>query len=428
MPVRQLPPLLLFGGPGSSGAAASRRQLQMMTTGSGHGDQVARDHRPPRVLFLSTYPPTICGLATFTEALKGGLSVHRGTSSGMGVVGVAAYGDSPEVEGDLAIARVVPGAPGWVDTVAAASVDYDVLVIQHEYGIYGPDDGIALLDLLDAVTIPIVTTIHTVPIEPTQRQRVILETLVDRSAVVVLISTAARRFLVDGYRVDPSKLAVIPHGAHVFHETVESTDPRPLVVTWGLLGPGKGVEWGILAMDRLRHVRPQPRYLVQGETHPAVLRREGEAYRNRLRALVADNGLEDMVSIRGGYLSVPDLAKVVSSADIVLLPYDSRDQVASGVLVEAIAAGKPVVATSFPHAVELLAGGAGRLVRHEDPDSIAEGLLDLLEHPQAAAAAAEAARRLTPALEWKTVAQTYDEALRAMVARDRSERNRSRPA
>jgi glycosyltransferase involved in cell wall biosynthesis len=158
-----------------------------------------------------------------------------------------------------------------------------------------------------------------------------------------------------------------------------------------------------------------------------VFRREGEAYRNRLRALVADNGLEDMVRIQGGYLSVPDLAKVVSSANIVLLPYDSRDQAASGVLVEAIAAGKPVVATSFPHAVELLVGGAGRVVRHEDPDSIAEGLLDLLEDPQAVAAAAEAARQLTPVLAWGTVAQTYDEAFRTVAARDRSKRCRSRP-
>jgi glycosyltransferase involved in cell wall biosynthesis len=205
-----------------------------------------------------------------------------------------------------------------------------------------------------------------------------------------------------------------------------SPDLRPLVLTWGLLGPGKGIEWGILAMDRLRHVRPRPRYLVQGATHPAVLRREGEAYRNRLRALVADKGLEDVVTIQGGYLSIPDLAKVVTSADIVLLPYDSRDQVSSGVLVEAIAAGKPIVATAFPHAVELLAGGAGRVVRHEDPDSIAEGLLYLLEDREAATAAAEAARRLTPVLEWRTVARTYDEAFRRVAARHRSERNPGR--
>jgi glycosyltransferase involved in cell wall biosynthesis len=397
----------------------------MIATGPTQGDHEAQDWQPPRVLFLSTYPPTNCGLATFTEALMGGLTVHRGVSWGLGVVGVATDSDSPEVEGDPAIARVVPGAPGWVDRVAEVSIDYDILVIQHEYGIYGPDDGIALLDLLEAVTIPVVITIHTVPIEPTPRQRVILETLVERSVVAVLLTAAARRFLMDGYRVDPSKLTVIPHGAHVFTEPVVSPDPRPLVVTWGLLGPGKGIEWGILAMDRLRHVHPQPRYLVQGETHPAVLRREGETYRNQLRALVADKGLEDMVRIQGGYLSIPDLGKVVSSADIVLLPYDSRDQVASGVLVEAIAAGKPVVATSFPHAVELLAGGAGRVVRHQDPDSIAEGLLDLLEHPEVGAAAAEEARRLTPMLEWGIVSKTYHEALRAVAAREGSKQRQS---
>ena len=273
-----------------------------------------------------------------------GLAVHRRTSDGIGVVGLEAYGDSREVEGDSAIPLVTPGAPGWVELVAVVAADYDILAIQHEYGIFGPDDGIALLDLLDEVPIPVAATIHTVPIEPTQRQRLILETLIERASLAVLISEAARRFLLDGYRIDPSKLTVIPHGAHVFAEHPAPSNPRPLVLTWGILGPGKGIEWGILAMNRLRHLHPPPRFLVLGETHPAVLRREGEAYRNRLQALVADNHLEDMVSIRGDHLSIPDLAKAVSSSDIVLLAYDSRDQVASGVLVEAIAAGKPVVA------------------------------------------------------------------------------------
>ncbi len=141
---------------------------------------------------------------------------------------------------------------------------------------------------------------------------------------------------------------------------------RPTILTWGLLGPGKGIEWAIDALAELVDLDPTPRYLVMGETHPRVVNREGEAYRSALQARAASRGIGHLVEFDARYLDLAALGRVVQEADVVLLPYDSREQVTSGVLVEALAAGKPVIATGFPHAVELLGGGAGLIVPHGD--------------------------------------------------------------
>ena len=157
---------------------------------------------------------------------------------------------------------------------------------------------------------------------------------------------------------------MVPHGA-----TASLAGPslahgtRPVVLTWGLIGPGKGLETAIEALAALRDLRPLPRYIILGRTHPKVRLAQGDTYRDGLVALVHDLGLDDVVEFDGRYLDIDSLTLAVRQADIVLLPYESTEQVTSGVLVEAIAAGKPVVATAFPHAVEMLGTGAGLVVR-----------------------------------------------------------------
>ena len=150
------------------------------------------------------------------------------------------------------------------------------------------------------------------------------------------------------------------------------------MLTWGLIGPGKGIEWGIEAMAALADLYPTPRYVVAGQTHPKVLLRDGEAYRERLKAQVAALELGAHVSFDSRYRDNVALGELVDAADVVLLPYDSTDQVTSGVLIEAVAARKPVVATRFPHAIELLGNGAGLLVPQKNPAAIAAALRTLL--------------------------------------------------
>jgi glycosyltransferase involved in cell wall biosynthesis len=179
------------------------------------------------------------------------------------------------------------------------------------------------------------------------------------------------------------------------------------LLTWGLLGPGKGIEWALRALALLRGSTPAPIYTVSGRTHPKVLEQFGDAYRNSLKALADALGVTEDVVWRDEYLDEAALSRLIRSADVVVLPYDSTDQVTSGVLIEAVAAGKPVVATCFPHAVELLSGGVGLLVPHRDPVAIAQALRTVLTRPDIAASMSFAAAATSPALRWSVVAEQY---------------------
>jgi glycosyltransferase involved in cell wall biosynthesis len=181
------------------------------------------------------------------------------------------------------------------------------------------------------------------------------------------------------------------------------------VLTWGLLGPGKGIEWGIGAMELLRDLQPMPRYKVAGQTHPKVLLHEGEAYRDRLREQVRQAEMGSWITFDGHYRNTRALAALVRSADVVLLPYDSTEQVTSGVLIEAVAAGKPVVATPFPHARELLSGGAGLLVPHRDPAAIAAALRSVITCRDVMTRMAAAATATAPQVLWPAIADRYRE-------------------
>lgn len=358
--------------------------------------------------FVSTYPPTQCGLATFTAALRDALTAS-GVDEGRVVrlMEEAGTRTAPGVAAEL-----VQGDPASARRALAQLNDCDVVVLQHEFGVFGGLDGADVLPLLGALRVPCVVVLHTVLVTPTVHQRAVLESLVAQADAVVTMTATARERLVAGYAVDPAKIRIIPHGApEVLGSTTRMTSgsTSPTVLTWGLLGPGKGIEWGIEAMALLDDLRPRPRYVVAGQTHPKVLLHEGEAYRGRLTDLVRRRALGTAVSFDGRYRDMPALSELVASADVVLLPYDSTEQVTSGVLIEAVAAGKPVVATAFPHAVELLAAGAGLVVAHRDAGAIADALRTVLTRTDLAARMTAAAAVSAPRLRWSAVAERYRE-------------------
>ena len=320
--------------------------------------------------------------------------------------------------------QLVIGERGAARGAAHALNLHDVAIIQHEYGIFGGRDGADVLDVLAQVRVPVISVLHTVLTSPTPNQRRVLAGVVAASAVVVTMTQTARQRLLDGWDVDPGTVMVIAHGAEdnrapelantgcagIARADVTSADTatrRPTILTWGLLGPGKGIEWAIQAMAGLADLDPRPLYEVVGETHPRVVEWAGEAYRDGLEAQVAELGLSDHVAFDGRYLDGPTLRSIVRAADIILLPYDSRDQVTSGVLTEAVVAGKPVVSTSFPHAVELLSSGAGLLVPQGDADAISGALRTLLTDPVLTAEMAATSRSLAPSLLWPAVAEQY---------------------
>jgi len=243
---------------------------------------------------------------------------------------------------------------------------------------------------------------------PTRHQREVLEAVAEAADAVVVMTAAGRRLLVGGFDVDPAKVVVIPHGAAVTPDADERYDPSSRdLLTWGLLGPGKGIEWAIDALALLDDLVPRVSYRVAGDTHPKVAAVKGEAYRDMLRRRAAAAGLAGSVSFDAGYRGLDALAQLISTASVVVLPYDSPDQVTSGVLVDAVAAGRPVIATAFPHAVELLASGAGIVVPRRDPLALAAALRRVLTVPGLAETMAREARRLAPSLAWPAVAARY---------------------
>ncbi len=364
---------------------------------------------------LSTYPPTPCGLATFTAALAHGLS---GTGADVNVVRVA---DGSPARDGMVVGELVNGSAASVAACSDLLSRNDIAVIQHEYGIYGGVDGDEIVDIIGDLDIPSIVVVHTVPESPTPHQRSALEMVAALADQVVVMSESARRRLCRGFHVDPSKVTTIPHGAVVPPHAPTKRAGRPTLLTWGLLGPGKGIERVIDSMADLHQLNGRPRYLVAGRTHPKVLAADGEDYRDSCIEKARSKGLADAVHFDSGYIGAASLSALLRAAAVVVLPYDSTEQVTSGVLVDAVANGRPVVATAFPHAVELLGSGAGIVVGHDDPEALTQALRSVLTQPRLAGAMAAEARRLAPAMAWSVIANAYQSAARKILT-DRTER------
>jgi glycosyltransferase involved in cell wall biosynthesis len=357
-----------------------------------------------RVVVVGTHPPTQCGLATYTA--------HLATAIADGPVDVDVIRLTDEI---------APKPSGVVfdwhrdrpsDTLAAAAVanHYDAIVVQHEFGIFPGQDGDEVVRFLARCRRPVITVLHTVLSEPSASQRRIMEAVLRDSAVLVVHTEIARVRLLATFDVAPLRVAVVPHGAAVDGargRELAAAPGMPTVLTWGLLGPGKGIETGIAAVARMRRSGFDVRYVVAGELHPNVRRSSGERYRDELVDLAHRLGVSDLVTFDAEYRDDAALRSLVRSADLVLLPYDSTEQVTSGVLVEALAAGRPVVATAFPHAIEASACGAIHLVRQRSPERCAAAIHAILSRPHRHGAMAEAARREGRRYDWAAVAGRF---------------------
>jgi polysaccharide biosynthesis protein PslF len=368
---------------------------------------------PTSYALLSTYPPTQCGLATFAAALAAHLPLTGDQVSVVRVLDEPAPHPAAQVVHDL-VAGSIASAAAAVEVLNS----FDVVIVQHEYGIYGGPDGQDVVSLLEALYVPTIVVLHTVLAHPSPRQRAILEAVIAAAGAVVTMTKTARSRLLNCYRSPPGKVMVIPHGAADHRVTASAHEEagRPKVLTWGLLGPGKGIEHAIDAIAMLRGRGLHADYQVAGQTHPRVLDRDGEAYRQALMARALRRDVADRVHFDARFVPAGALGQLIGAADVVLLPYDSPEQVTSGVLIEAVAAGKPVVSTCFPHAVELLGGGAGLLVGRQDPAAIARALQLVLTEPGLSARMSRYSADLSPYLLWPAVARSYRELASSLAA------------
>jgi glycosyltransferase involved in cell wall biosynthesis len=377
----------------------SMRKAGVSHASGGSGDRL-------RIGMLGTYPPTECGLATFAAALRTGMSHDESGQHNCDVVRLV---DRPQGDGGPAVvAELQRGSASSVAAAVEALNQLDATIIQHEYGIFGSEDGEEVLEIVEDLEGPVIVVLHTVLDDPSPNQRRIIESLASSVDALVTMTRTAQRRLRD-YDLDMAKVSVIPHGAHPPAPDLEvEADPEaPTILTWGLLGPGKGIEWVVEAMAQLKDLDNPPRYQVVGKTHPKVLEEHGEQYRSSLEERAAELGVAHLVEFVDNYSDRAELQRRIAAAHVVVLPYDSEDQVTSGVLVEAVASSKAVISSSFPHAVELLGGGVGLLVPRHDPDAIAEALRRILSDPALHQRMVDGAAALAPSLSWTAVGDQY---------------------
>jgi len=290
-----------------------------------------------------------------------------------------------------------------------------VISIQHEYGIWGGPDGAYVLDFVRALRRPVVTTLHTVLRRPTPSQRQILATLVDLSTTTVVMSQAAATMLTRSYGVDERQLEIVPHGVPnlplVDPDTIKprlDLEGRSVILSFGLLGPGKGYESAIAAMPAVVKAIPSAVYVILGATHPDLLLREGEAYRERLVAAAAEAGVTDSVRFIDRFVGRVELGTWLEAADLFVTPYPNMDQIVSGTLSYAMGSGKAVVSTPYAYAKERLAGGRGRLVAPESSAALADAFIDLLGNRVKRLAIGRRAYEYSRDMVWSSVGAEYN--------------------
>ncbi len=332
-----------------------------------------------RALVVGTAPPTRCGLASYTFNLSRAIEYDGMTADILRLVD-----DNDVITGQPFAIRCLwnRSSASSLRTAATFANSYDALLLQHEFGIYPGPDGCDVSEFLGLLSIPVVSVLHTVLSHPSGLQRETINTIARISSSVVVHTSTAQDRLLETYDIDPGKVNVIPHGASSRIGLSQELDRGvPTLLTWGLIGPGKGIEHGIEAIAELRHRGLDVEYVVAGATHPNVLRTSGDGYRHDLMALSRTLDVSDLIRFDDHYRSRDEQEQLLRSSSFVLLPYDSRDQVTSGVLVEALAAGKPIVSTGFPHARELSDCGGLALVDHQQPMQIADAVEAILTAP-----------------------------------------------
>ncbi|GAB4023640.1 glycosyltransferase family 4 protein [Spirosoma koreense] len=377
-------------------------------------DSIVWGHNPKHVAFVGDYLPRQCGIATFTSDLYTSYNTFIPEAKPL-VVSVndtlTGYDYPNEVRYDFYQhdQEAYRKAAEFLN-----AKDVEVVCLQHEYGIYGGPAGSYILTLLRNLTMPVVTTFHTILKDPSEEQLLVLKSIADLSSRVICMSEKGRQFLINIYEVPESKIDVIPHGIpdmpfvdpH-FYKDKFGMEGKQTLLTFGLLSPNKGIENVINALPRIVEQYPNVVYMVLGATHPHLLKHEGEAYRNSLKKLAADLGVRDNVRFYNQFVELEDLLEYLGSADIYITPYLNPAQITSGTLSYAFGCGKAVVSTPYWHAEELLADGRGILVPFGDSEAIADQLINLIADEPTRHAMRKKAYMMGREMIWEKAIQAY---------------------
>ena len=341
---------------------------------------------PPEILFVTSYPPRECGIATYSHDLLRSIQEKFGQSFSLKVCALEAEGEQHHYTDEVKYILQSSDLGAYEELAAELNFDdnLSLVVVQHEFGLFGGDCGQYLLGLICMLNKPVITTFHTILPHPDELRKKIVEAIAHHCVSIIVMTKNAANILESEYGILPEKIAIIPHGTHVISPVENTTRPtkkyfkgRTLLTTFGLLGPGKSIETALDALPDIVQAFPDVLYLIIGKTHPAVLKEDGEQYRNILQQKVIDLGLKDHVRFVNRYVSLQALLGYLQRTDIYLFTSRDPNQAVSGTFSYAMGCGCPTISTPIPHAKELL-GNAGVIVPFQSPGSLAEAAKVLL--------------------------------------------------
>ncbi|MGD0214014.1 MAG: glycosyltransferase family 4 protein [Terriglobales bacterium] len=390
----------------------------------------AKASLPSRIAVIGNYLPRQCGIATFTTDLCAAISAEYGATRLMAMpVNDTEEGyDYPErVRWSLNQDDV----KSYQDAAEFLNFNnIDMVCLQHEYGIFGGPAGSHVLHLLRGLRMPVVTTLHTVLREPNRDQLMVMEEIAELSDRLIVMSQLSSQFLQEIFKVPGSKIDMVPHGVPDFpfldpnfYKDRFGVEGKAVLLTFGLLSPNKGIENVIQALPQILARHKNVMYIVAGATHPHVLRRDGDRYRESLQALAKELGVGSNVIFFDRFVSPEDMAAFIGAADIYITPYQHEAQVVSGTLAYALGAGKAIISTPYWHAIELLDDRRGALVPFQNPEAIAHKTVELLDTPAIRHAMRKRAYLFGRDMVWQRVAQGYMDSF-ARVRNDRMENPR----
>ena len=381
---------------------------------------MSTDVKDGKIVFLSTYPPRECGLATFTQDLITAIDAI-GTVETSVIAVSNSLQDVYEHKVEYSIRQFERS--DYIELALKLNdSDTDVLIIEHEYGIYGGEYGEYILDLILNLRIPVVTTFHTVLSDPNQKQRHIIKTLAERSEKVIIMAGNTKQLLQTEYAIASEKIEVIHHGvpkrilnSRKVLKKKYGFKNREIISTFGLIAPGKGIEHAIEAISKLVSGYGNILYLILGQTHPCLLKEEGEGYRDKLTRLVDRDHLNEHIRFINKYLTKEEIINYLQVSDIYLTPYLGKDQAVSGTLAYAVGYGKAIVSTPYMYAKEMLSEGRGLLADFSDPVSIARCIKYILQNPDKKKAMEANTLKLGRTMYWDNIAQHYIEVLMKII-------------
>ncbi len=419
LPITAFPkPVLKVVGPHPllrDGVSAARPRVQ------------SKPSLPSRIAVIGNYLPRQCGIATFTTDLCEAISAEYGTAR---LLALPVNDTDQEYDYPARVRWSLAQDDVTSYEEAAEFLNFnniDMVCLQHEYGIFGGPAGSHILHLLRGLKMPVVTTLHTVLREPNPDQRMVMAEIAELSDRLIVMSELSSQFLQEIFKVPGDKIDMVPHGVPDlpfldpnFYKDRFGVEGKAVLVTFGLLSPNKGIENVIRALPQILAKHTNVAYIVAGATHPHVLRREGDRYREYLQALAKEVGVESQVVFHNRFVSPEEMVQFIGAADIYITPYRHEAQVVSGTLAYALGAGKAIISTPYWHAIELLDDRRGALVPFQDPTAIAHKTIELLDTPAIRHAMRKRAYLFAREMVWKRVAQGYMESF-ARVRSDRME-------